>query len=673
MSLKLKLLSFIFLSAFCPITILGVYQSYNRYHSQLDDAQSLLKEDLQSRIESTSSLLNGASQNILFISKVAEVSKLITGIEDEDLDEINFWQEGLATVFSSFLTSQKHFTDIRFTTIEGKNLVRITYENNQTKNILSEKTPDGFKNSVIQKKPSVIFIHNSEKMDLWLHILVGDSNQAVISAKMELSEFYKLLEDQEVFLVSAESIVIDKGKPVTQVNSTLPGLESVDSAGLGETKDTIYTLKQFLPISWSENTIFTLYKIRSKDKIMGPILNSIMEIIIICLTTTLLAIGIGYLWLSKSLINPLLYAIGIARQNAKGDLTATIKPLKTSDEMGQLVLSLKTMNKEMCQMLQSISLKAGDLQDSASHLNSISSDLTKGTDSLNIQTRQGSENTSEMNNNLSTVSAAAEELSVNMHSVSDNVSQSASSLNDIASATEEMSTTIDNIAENTSMAKEVSMQAVSDVGSVTEQVGKLETAAGEINKVIDVIIEISEQTKLLALNATIEAARAGDMGKGFAVVASEVKDLAAQTNIAINEIGGKINEMKSATQTTVQNIGNIDKIIKNVNEIVIAIASSVEEQSITTKDIVSNISYSSTGVNEVSHLVTEAATAVQHVNSSIFSAAGYSQNVATGMQEVDQDTDNIKQETRHISEKVTELAEMGKELTKIVNKFKLPE
>jgi methyl-accepting chemotaxis protein len=58
----------------------------------------------------------------------------------------------------------------------------------------------------------------------------------------------------------------------------------------------------------------------------------------------------------------------------------------------------------------------------------------------------------------------------------------------------------------------------------------------EIQSVLRLLNDISDQTSLLALNAAIEAARAGEAGRGFAVVADEVRRLAERSKAAAAEI-----------------------------------------------------------------------------------------------------------------------------------------
>ena len=63
-----------------------------------------------------------------------------------------------------------------------------------------------------------------------------------------------------------------------------------------------------------------------------------------------------------------------------------------------------------------------------------------------------------------------------------------------------------------------------------------------INKILESLNSITQQTKMLATNAAIEAARAGEHGKGFGVVANEVAKLAENSKLATHQISQLVSE-----------------------------------------------------------------------------------------------------------------------------------
>jgi len=70
----------------------------------------------------------------------------------------------------------------------------------------------------------------------------------------------------------------------------------------------------------------------------------------------------------------------------------------------------------------------------------------------------------------------------------------------------------------------------------TQEASRLLDRAGQVDKIVDAIVNVTVQTNLLALNGAIEAARAGKYGKGFAVVAGDIRALAKQSSEAADKI-----------------------------------------------------------------------------------------------------------------------------------------
>ena len=163
---------------------------------------------------------------------------------------------------------------------------------------------------------------------------------------------------------------------------------------------------------------------------------------------------------------------------------------------------------------------------------------------------------------------------------------------------------------------------------------------------VKLISDIASQTNLLALNATIEAARAGEAGKGFAVVAAEVKNLANQTAKATEEIGQQIASIQTATQDSVGAIKGIGQTIEQISHIATTIASAVEEQGAATQEIARNVQEASKGTQEVSSnivTVTKAANDTGSAATQVQSSSGeLAQSAAMMRKQVDEFLTNIR-------------------------------
>lgn len=337
------------------------------------------------------------------------------------------------------------------------------------------------------------------------------------------------------------------------------------------------------------------------------------RILLLIVEIAALMFGVSCAWLlTRSITRPIKQAVELSQKVANGDLTTEIK-IKSRDEIGQLLMSLQSMN---------------------SNLRNIVSNVRAGT---------------------TTIAKASRAIAVGNMDLSSRTESQASALEETASTMEELISTVRNNADNAreasalaSSASRIAIEGGGVVDLMVQTMGDINASSKKIVDIISVIDSIAFQTNILALNAAVEAARAGEQGRGFAVVAAEVRSLAQRSAAAAKEIKSLIDDsVRRVSNGSLQveragtTMANIVTSVKRVTSIVHEISEASQEQA--------------TGIEQVNDTVTQLDNVTQQNSALVVKAA----SAAEAMQ---LQADNL---TRLVSVFLTDSAEAATELLSI--------
>lgn len=326
-------------------------------------------------------------------------------------------------------------------------------------------------------------------------------------------------------------------------------------------------------------------------------------ILIISIIVTFVIVFVALL-ISKHLASPLNHTVAVLEKLSGGDLTIKL-PTDSYHETSKMARAYNNAVEEIHGTVCSISESADDLTMAAAELKNISEEL----------------------------GAAASENAARSEEVASSAGEVSRGVESVAAGIEQMNASINEISRSASGAATSATLAVESARGANEVILKLEEASFAISKIVKTITKIAEQTNLLALNATIEAARAGDAGKGFAVVAGEVKDLAKETASASEDIIRMIESVQGNTREAISAINGITEIVEQVNELSATIASAVEEQSATVREISHSISTAANSAEGIAHTIatmaSDARTAQRSATTTHSSAEALSQMAFT--------------------------------------------
>lgn len=341
---------------------------------------------------------------------------------------------------------------------------------------------------------------------------------------------------------------------------------------------------------------------------------------------------------------------------ASGDFTVDIKT-KGNDEITLMGHSMKEFTAAIRSMINDISNISETLKGQAESSTSVSGGLYEAS-------LKQSKNIDELNGTVDQLSASVQEIAESATALAVVVSDTRDSSNN---AEDKMNVTVE-VAE----AGKNDMQKVGEamglieqsINGLQESIDKVGAASQEINKIVGMIGEISDETNLLALNASIEAARAGDAGKGFAVVATEIGSLATNSNQSVQKIQTLINEVTSLVGETV------DKAKGSVDEI--NTSSRLVHQAVATFDtIYDNIVDANKVVNDMAANMLKVADVSTNVASITEEQAASAELISRNAGNIASESKNITDDSEKVAETARKLADTSEKLMTQINSFRV--
>ena len=373
----------------------------------------------------------------------------------------------------------------------------------------------------------------------------------------------------KAFLVtgSSNTIIAHHDTSMLAVSLDTEGIDSLYSnisTAVKNGKDGIISVnsdstKYFVCLNTVDNTDWYLVTYIPEKEMLSD-LHSMEFIMFLIAAVSAILLAFGTLKITGNVIKPVAKVTGVIGQIAEGDFSKDLE-VKGNDEIARMSSNMQMFISRMRETISEIS-------NTADWLNKQSMENGKVSDSLLDSSKSQAEA-------MELLSQLAEQLST----TADEVASQMDSLADLIRETYEEGTISDKLmTESVSMSQSgkndmehinTGMESInSSINTLAKQIDKVGNSTAQIGDMVNLIMDIAEETNLLSLNASIEAARAGEAGKGFAVVAEQISKLAASSSSAADDISKLTAEIKDTVAEAVLHMNaSVSEVEKNVETV----------------------------------------------------------------------------------------------------------
>ncbi|WP_254521536.1 methyl-accepting chemotaxis protein [Natrinema caseinilyticum] len=336
-------------------------------------------------------------------------------------------------------------------------------------------------------------------------------------------------------------------------------------------------------------------------------------------------------------------------------------------------LESETDHDAMVSIARAFNEMIADLEKAVAQVKSISADVART--STEVQT-----SSDEIRRASAEVTTSVQEISNGSAKQAEDLSVATTEVKEMSATVEEVAAATSNIAKQSNQvdelaadgqqaAEETTMEmhtASEQTEAVAETIRALDEEADQIQEIVELIDEIAGQTNMLALNAAIESSRtqsASNDGGGFQAVADEVKELATQTQAAVEDVETMIESIQQRAAKSAAQIEEAETVIGSATDGVDDLSRKLDRIATEIEQVAAGVEEIDQATDEQAGSAEELATIVQNVASVADETTSQAQQVAAAAEETTATISDVSTEATRLDDRATDLANAVDEFT----------
>lgn len=413
--------------------------------------------------------------------------------------------------------------------------------------------------------------------------------------------------------------------------------------------------KYYVTLNPVKNTDWYLVTYTTEREMLSDLHWMELYMVIIALTATVVLL-FGILRVTGKVVRPVQKMTSVIDRIAEGDFSQNIEA-SGSDEIA-------VMGKNMQMFISQMQNTITDITATAEWLNKQSANNEQVSDSLMVSSKNQEASMEALRTLVQELTGEAEQVAAQMDDLSELIRRTHTDGNQARELMQESVMMSQSGKEDMGHINEGMENIHSSMNQLAEQIAKVGAAMEQIGEMVNIIMDIAEETNLLSLNASIEAARAGEAGRGFSVVAEQIGKLAANSSTAADDIAKLTTDIRQSVEKAVV---DMDASVSEVEKSVTTVTAARE----TFEQLYGKVEATSRRVDEMIELVSQVDDVAGRLDQITTSQQTAASRILSSANDMSENTQTVSVNSTIVAESAQELKKESLELMDKMNQFKV--